>query len=213
MADSQVDGELTQMYFTPFDKCAHGEWILDEDLNLAAVAGTEVAGTDTVGAVIGTITTKTIVVNSACNLVSGDEIIIHDKTTGDAEIHVVDALVDQNTFTVVDDVTGTYLSSSGVRIIRQRFPPPLNQISARLAASFIYDKFFASQAQPNTSDYGKEMRRIAAGQINDILNGRIIMKCGKRRGDIFGNPWLDSNYGLRKPYDGFDDGRDISNIQ
>ena len=59
---------------------------------------------------------------------------------------------------------------SEVRVLRSSFPPPLNQISARYAASYIYDKYFAAQADPNTSDYGKEMRAISAGQLNDILN-------------------------------------------
>jgi len=193
LADSQIDGILTQMYFTPFDKCAHGEWNLDEDINPDLVAETTVPSTGTDGSTTETSAT-TVVVDSACNLVPGDEVLIHDNSSGDAELHIVATLVDQNTFTTEDEIVGIFLAANGVRVIRQRFPPPLNQISARMAASFIYDKFFAAQAQPNTSDYGKEMRRIAMGQMNDILNGKIIMKCGKRRGDLFGNPWITDSY-------------------
>jgi hypothetical protein len=197
LADSQIDGILTQMYFTPFDKCAHGEWKLDEDINQTQTAGTgtdATAGTDTAGDTI-TASAKTVVVESSCNLVPGDEVLIHDPNVqGSAEWHVVDTIVDQYTFTTVDDIVATFLAANNIRVIRLRFPPPLNQISARYAASFIYDKFFAAQAQPNTSDYGKEMRAIAMGQLNDILNGKIIVKCGKRRGDIFGNPWIDDTY-------------------
>ena len=202
LADSQIDGILTQQYFTPFDKCAHGEWNLDEDINASLVTGTEVAGTGTDGLPItAEVTTTTgattVVVDSASNLVPGDEVLIHDNPTGDAELHVVASIVDQNTFTTEDEIVGAFLAANGVRVIRQRFPPPLNQISARLGASFIYDKFFAAQAQPNTSDYGKEMRRIAMGQMNDILNGKIILGCGKRRGDLFGNAYLDDTYAHR----------------
>lgn len=214
LADSQIDGILTQMYFTPFDKCAHGEWSLDEDINPDEVADTTVAGTDTAGAAIVT-SLKTVVVDSASNLVPGDEVLIHDPNlAGSEEIHIVATIVDQNTFTTVDDITTTFLAVNNIRVIRLRFPPPLNQMSARYAASFIYDKFFAAQAQPNTSDYGKEMRSIAMGQLNDVLNGKIIMKCGKRRGDMFGNAYLDSSYTHRKPYDGYStDDRNMSKPQ
>lgn len=193
LADSQIDGILSQQYFTPFDKCAHGEWTLDEDLNAVAIAGTEAAGTDTAGTPDAT-DGNIIEVSTAVNLVPGDEIVLHDDLTGTEEILIVATIVDQNTFTTTTDIEGIFLADSGVRIIRLRFPPPLNQISARYAASFIYDKFFAAQAQPNISDYGKEMRTVAMGQLNDVLNGKIIMKCARRRGDIFGNPWLSDTY-------------------
>ncbi|MHA2279287.1 MAG: hypothetical protein ACXAC5_00140 [Promethearchaeota archaeon] len=192
LADSQIDGILTQMYFTPFDRCAHGEWMLDDDINLGAVEGTDV-GTDTSGTPDSSLS-QTVVVDSAVNLVPGDEVLLHDNPTGIEEVHIVASIVDQNTFTTEDPIVGTFLADNEVRVIRTRFPPPLNQISARLSASFIYDKFFAAQAQPNVSDYGKEMRAIAMGQMNDILNGKIIVKCGDRRGDIFGNPWLSDTY-------------------
>lgn len=203
LADSQIDGILSQQYFTPFDKCAHGEWMLDEDLNAISAAGTEVAGTDTAGAAIVT-SSDTIEVSTAVNLIPGDEIVLHDDLTGDEEILIVATVVDQNTFTTTTDIEGTFLADDGVRIIRLRFSPPLNQISARYAASFIYDKYFAAQAQPNVSDYGKEMRSIAEGQLNDILNGKILIKCARRRGGMFDNPWIDTAYGAAAPWNGFD---------
>jgi len=213
LADSQIDGILTQMYKTPFDKCAHGEWSLDDDINPTVTPGSGTdAGTDSGGQAVAT-SANTVVVDSSCNLVPGDEVLIHDPNlTGSEEIHVVATIVDQNTFTTVDDITATFLADNRVRVIRLRFPPPLNQISARYAASFIYDKFFAAQATPNTSDYGKEMRSIAMGQLNDILNGKIIVKCGDRHGDIFGNPWIDDTYQHRDR--GYNTGeRDMSRPQ
>lgn len=193
LADSQIDGILSQQYFTPFDKCAHGEWLLDEDLNAVAEAGTDAGGTGTDGSVVTT-DSNVIEVSTACNLIPGDEIILHDDLTGEEEVLIVATIVDQNTFTTTTDIEGIFLADSGVRIIRLRFPPPLNQISARYAVSFIYDKYFAAQAQPNISDYGKEMRVVAMGQLNDILNGKILVKCARRRGDMFGNPWLTDSY-------------------
>jgi len=197
LADSQIDGVLSQQYFTPFDKCAHGEWMLDVDLNAPTIVGTGALGTGALLDTSGTITlapANVVEVSSAVNLVPGDEIVLHDDLTGNEEILIVATIVDQNTFTTTTNIEGIFLADSGVRIIRLRFSPPLNQISARYAASFIYDKYFAAQAQPNMSDYGKEIRNVAMGQLNDILNGKIIIKCARRRGDIFGNPWLSDTY-------------------
>jgi len=185
LADSQIDGILSQQYSTPFGKCAHGEWSLDEDLNAVTVAGTGLA--DTSGTIV-TAAANIVKVNTACNLIPGDEIILHDDFLGDEEILIVASIVDQNTFTTTTNIEGMFLADSGVRVIRLRFPPPLNQIPARYAASFIYDKYFTAQAYPNTSVYGKEIRTVAMGQLNDVLNGKILLKSAKRHGDIFGNP-------------------------
>ncbi len=213
-ADSLIDGILTQQYFTPFKKCANGQWALDEDLNATTVLGTDiVVGTDSAGDTV-TPDPTTIVVDDAVNLVPGDEILLIDDLLGNQEVAIVATLVDQNTFTVTTGIEGTFLADSDVRVVRSQFPPPLNQISARYAASYIYDKYFAAQADPNTSEYGKEMRSVAAGQLNDILNGKTILKCARRRGDIFGNPWLDSSYTHRQPYDGYSTSdRDMSKPQ
>lgn len=212
-ADSLIDGVLTQQYFTPFKKCANGQWALDEDINAAEVAGTTVAGTDSAGDTIAA-SPITIVVNDAVNLVPGDEILLIDDLLGTQEVAIVATLVDQYTFTVTSAIEETFLADNDVRVVRSQFPPPLNQISARYAASYIYDKYFAAQASPNISEYGKEMRSISAGQLNDVLNGKTILKCARRRGDIFGNPWLDSSYTHREPYGGYNSNdRDMSKPQ
>ena len=194
-ADSEIDGICSQIYYTPFSKCANGQWLLDEDINVPVVGGSsgDSAGNQTTT----TGTTNTVVVNNSYNLVPGDECVIHDDLTGLEEVLFVATLVDQHTFTAENLIEGSYVADGNVRVIRVQFPPPLNQISARLAAAAIYDKFFAAQAQPDVSDYGKEMRKMAYGQLNDILNGRIVLKCGKRRGDLFGNAYLDCTPFLR----------------
>ncbi len=207
LADSKIDGTLSQQYYTPFAKCHLGQWLLDEDINVTADAGT---GTDSAGNTT-TSSSDTVVVNSSVNLVPGNEIIIHNDLTGDEEILIVATIEDQNTFTVTTDIEGIYSADDNIRVIRVQFPPPLNQISARYAASFIYDKYFAAQATPNVSDYGKEMRVVADGQMNDILNGRVMLGCSRRRGDMFGNPQIDSTYAHRRPPDGYDTtSRDMS---
>lgn len=183
LADTQIDGILSQQYYVPFSKCVHGQWDLEAPINEY---------------------NQTVEVSDATNLVPGDEVIIRDDSTGLEETHVVETIIDQYSFTVVDDIESTF-EIGNTRVIRVGFPPPINQISARYAASFIYDKYFASQNAPNVSDYGNKMRDVAMGQLNDVLNGKVILKepCARRIGDRFGNAYLDSAYAHRKPVDGY----------
>lgn len=189
LGDNQIDGILSQMYYTPLRKCANGQWDLDASLNEY---------------------NQIVEISDASNLVAGDEILIRDDATGVEESHIVNEVLDQYRFTVVDAIE-TVFEGDEVRVLRIQYPPPVNQISARYASSFIYDKYFAAQNAPNVSDYGKEMRSVAMGQLNDILNGRVILKCQRRRGDHWGNPWNEANYSLREGPQGFDTGsRDMS---
>ncbi len=187
LADNQIDGKLSQMYVTPLAKVAHGQWSLDADINEY---------------------NQILELSSAVNLVPGDQIIIRDDATGIEELHTILTVLDQNRVTTVDPIV-TFFSGSTVRVFRLQFPPPINQCSARYAASFIYDKFFAAQSDPNMSEFGNELRNLAMGDLNDILNGRAILKGQQRIGDRFGNPWLDDLYALRDR--GFDaTSRDLS---
>ncbi len=106
-ADNLIDGVLTQQYFTPFKKCANGQWSLDEDINAPEVAGTEAAGTDTAGETM-TSDPTTIIVNEAVNLVPGDEIILIDDNLVTQEFANVSTSLDQNTFTIKDSLKVTF---------------------------------------------------------------------------------------------------------
>jgi hypothetical protein len=186
--DEQIDGALSQMYETPLKRCVSGQWNLDADIDVY---------------------NQVIEINDTAQITRGDMIIIRDDNTGIEELHVVNQVVDQNRILTVDPIENEF-SGDEVRIMRLKFPPPVSQISARLAAAYIYDKYFASQNSPNISEYGKEMRRVAYGQLNDILNGRIILECQRRIGDLFGNSYLDDLYALRDR--GFNSGeRNLSN--
>ncbi len=172
-ADETVDGILSQQYEMPLKKCASGQWDLDADINEY---------------------NQIVELSDATNLVPGDEIIIRNDDTGIEEIHIVDTLVDQNSFTTIDPIMTDFNASDEVRVIRIKFPPPISQISARNAASYIYDKYFAAQNAPNESDYGQTMRGVSMGQLNDILNGKVILKCQRRIGNRFSSPYLSDAY-------------------
>lgn len=188
LADQTIDGELSEMYSMPLKKCPLGQWSLDADINEY---------------------NQIVELDSSCNLVPGDEIVIRDDSTGIEEQHVVNTIIDQNSLTTVGAII-TDFSGSNVRVFRLAFPPPIPEISARLAASYIYDKFFSAQNSPNVSEYGLEQRKKAESRINDILNGKIIIRCQRRIGDQFGNAYLDDSYAHRdRGYNTSE--RDISN--
>lgn len=177
------------MYKTPLVKCARGQWALDADINEY---------------------NQSVEMDDTNALIAFDEIIIRNDDTGQEEWHIVRAVVDQYTITTIEPIL-TNFSGDNIRVIRIDYPPPVNQISARLAASFTYDKYFAAQNSPNVSEFGQTMRAIAMGQLNDILNGRTKLDCQHRTNDIFGNPWLDSSFALRELPQKFDvNSRDMS---
>lgn len=174
LADSRIDGSISQQYKTPLKKCVHGEWDLDADISEY---------------------NQVVEITPVHNLNPGEEIVLRNEDTGVEENHIVATIVDQNTVTTLDPILVNF--TAGARVFRIAYPPPVNEISARLAAAFIYDKYFAAQNDPNVSEYGMEMRRIAMGRLNDILNGKVILECQQRIGDRFGNPWLDDTYAHR----------------
>jgi len=174
-ASNQIDGILSQQYKTPLDKCVNGQWTLESDINEY---------------------NQIVEMRNSRNLVVGDEIQIFDLNNGHAENHVVATIVDQYSVTVMSPFDSDF-EGDNIVVKRIQAPPPVNQIAARLAASFIYDRYFASQNAPNVSDYGLEMRKEANGRLNDILNGRIILKNQLRVGDRYGGPYGDDLYALR----------------
>lgn len=190
LGDNQIDGILSQQYYTPLKLIVLGQWSLDSDISEY---------------------NQQIETSEANSLVPGDQVLIKNMVTGYEESHFVSGIVDYHTVTSLDPMSNFDASNSVVK--RILYPPPINQISARYAASFIYDKYFTAQNSPNISDYGKEMRNVAMGQLNDILNGKVILRNQLRIGDRFGNPWLDSSYAHRTPVDGYNTSdRDMSKM-
>ena len=198
IADQEIDSVLSQQYYTPFTKCSYGQWYLESDIPGDAGDGGG-SGSD------GTTSTShnQVTIGDTSVLIEGDVLIIHNDITGEEETVIVATKVDQYSFMVTADIHTTFLASDGVRVIRSSFPPPLTWISARLAAANIYDKYFSAQSAPNVSEYGDKLREMAYDAIDDILNGKTIVKCGKRKGDHLASPYLDSSYTHRRPLDGY----------
>jgi hypothetical protein len=177
LADSEIDGLLSQLYVTPFCEKVDFE-------------STLYSGIDEYN--------PYIVLERKCPLAAGDVVALVHKTV--EERHEIDAIVATATFSTVSEIA-YYFPEGTTRVLRLTFPPPLRFISARLAAAAIYDKYFTAESSANVSKFGDALRAIAYDRLNDILGGRIILHGQQRIGRRFYNPNLVDQYGLKNEGD------------
>ena len=171
LADSEIDGILSQLYKTPFcEKC---------DFETSLYSSIDEYNTY-------------IVLESYCPLAAGDLVILTDGVV--EERHQIDTVVDGKTFSTVSLIQ--YFFTEDTRVLRVSYPPPIRFVSARLASANIYDKYFSSESSPNTSNFGTTLRDLGTGRLNDILNGSIILHGHMRIGRRFYNPNLVEQYSL-----------------
>ena len=123
-----------------------------------------------------------------------DTIFLTDGTN--EEWHVVDSVTNGTIIQTVTAITHDF-GADDTRVIRYAYPYPITQCSARYAAANIYDKYFASQTDPNTSEYGRFLKQQVRQDLNNILNGRTVLHGARRIARRFYNPNLDDEYGLR----------------
>ena len=172
LADSEIDGTLSELYTTPFcEKC---------DFETELFSGIDPSNNNY------------IVLEKYCPLSSGDIILLTDGTV--EERHVIDEVIGGDTFSTVSEIQ--YSFPAGTRLLRVSYPPPLRFMSARITSANIYDKYFSSESSPNTSSYGETLRGLAYDRINDILSGVIILHGQHRIGRRFFNPNLVDQYSL-----------------
>jgi hypothetical protein len=172
-ADSEIDGNLSQIYTTPFCEKV--------DFETELYANIDPSNNDY------------IILEQYCPLAAGDIIILKSGDENE-ERHEINSVIGGDTFEVVGDIQ--YAFEAGTRVLRVAYPPPIRFISARLASANIYDKYFSAESSPSTSEYGERIRGLANDRINDILNGTIILHGQHRIGRRFYNPNLVEQYGL-----------------
>lgn len=171
LADSEIDAALSMLYKTPFCEKCDFETTLYSSLDEY---------------------NSYLVLERYCPLAAGDIIILTDGTH--EERHQIDEVIDGKTFSTVSTIQ--YFFEEDTRILRVTYPPPVRFISARLASANIYDKYFSAESSPNTSSFGNQLRELAQGRLNDVLNGSIIMHGQMRIGRRFYNPNLVDQYAL-----------------
>lgn len=169
-ADEQIDSALSVVYQVPLKRVVKGEYELLADV------------------IIGS---TTIRIEDATRFHIGDIINLSDRVIHERQI--ITDIPDETTIEVMSPFNNTFTTLDGV-VQRVGYPDPIPLISARMAASNLYDKYFSSQSNTSTSDYGKELRTQAEFDFNSVLNGRSKLMGQRIIGRRFYNPaLLDSN--------------------
>jgi hypothetical protein len=169
-ADEQIDAALSVVYQVPLKRIVKGEYDLLADIN---------SGDDTIR------------IEDSTRFHVGDIINLNDRVVHEKQI--IAQIPDETTIVVVSPFTQSFTTVDGV-VQRIGYPDPMPLVSARMAASSLYDKYFSSQSSTSTSDYGKELRIAAENNFNNVLNGRSKLMGQRIIGRRFYNPALqDSN--------------------
>jgi len=79
------------------------------------------------------------------------------------------------TTVVLNSVANSYTTVDGSKISVLEYPDPVPLTVARLACSFIFDRLFVAQQDPDVSTYGKTQRNLATNAINDVLAGVVLL--------------------------------------
>ena len=133
-----------------------------------------------------------LVLEKACSLSSGDQIILTDGT--DEERHEIYEVIGNAVFSTLETISVPF--AAGTRLLHVKFPDPVPWIAARLTAANVYDKYYSAQVSPNISDYGKFLRNQAMQKINSVLTGKTILFGVQRVGRVLYDPNIDAQYVL-----------------
>lgn len=175
IADTFINSTLSVLYKTPLKEIADLECKMAVDIDAY--------------------NSEVYLVSPQANVfVPGDIVVIIDGLF--EEKHVVSSVSGDNTLIFSSNISG-YYSADTARILRVRFPDPIPNTSARLAAASIYDRYFSSQSTSQNSEFGKLLRNQSRVDLNNILNGRVVLHGQHRIGDRFVNSHLKDRYGLR----------------
>lgn len=167
----EIDSHLSELYQTPLCELADFEGILQADIGEY---------------------NDYIVLERNCPLTAGDMILI---TNGEEEErYEIDESIGDGIFSTIETIIFPFEAES--RVLRLKYPDPIPFICSRLSGANIYDKYFAAQASPNISDYGKYLRGQARQKINDVMNGRTILHGIHRIGRRLFDPTITDQYGL-----------------
>jgi len=172
-----IDGILRPIYVTPLRQTKAFETVITADV----LAGSSV----------------TVTVRDARVFSVGE--VVRLQNSGDMETAEITDVSDTVTFTV-DTVVGNYYTANSDQVSILEFPDPIKVTTARFAVSFMLDKLWAAEQEPDVSNYGKSQRNMGRDAIESILAGEIKLfgqeHTGRRfiRGsliDAYGTPNFD----------------------
>jgi hypothetical protein len=151
-ADENIDATISSIYDIPLRRVNRGTFRLAMDVTAGDSA---------------------LVLEDATKFIEGDVVLIRNDSTSQ-QLTVVSFLPvsPDTTMQVTPVVTSSYLAADA-KVERIRYPDPIPKCSARLAASYLYDKHFSAQVEANQSEFGKVLRKLAYEDLNAVLSGAI----------------------------------------
>lgn len=166
-ADQNIDAALSSIYRTPLRRVNMGTFQLALDITTGDDQATLV---------------------DATRFLEGDIVLVRDDVN--SQQMTILAIPNDNVLEFTTPFTTGYLANDS-KVERIRYPDPVPKISARTAAAYLYDKYFAAQVTGNQSDYGKNLRALAFEDINAILSGAIRLELADA-GDYVGRRYQDA---------------------
>lgn len=163
-ADDHIDAAIGVVYRAPLKRIVKGEYELLADITAGDTS---------------------LQIEDATRFYPGDIVTITDRIV--VEKKIIDTIPDEITINVTSAITNGFLVSDSV-VQRLGYPDPISLISARYAASNLYDKYFAAQSSPAVSEYGGNLRNMAESDLNNVINGRIRLFGQRLLGRRFFNP-------------------------
>jgi len=185
-AGSQVDGILGTMYNVPFCQQADYETVLYADISEY---------------------NPYLILEAGCPFGVGDEIVLIEDDV--EEKHTIAESLGNGVFETLSAIL--YNFTTEARVLRVKYPDPINLIATRLTAANLYEKYFAAETSPQQSQYGELQKKLAKSDLNNILNGRIVLHGEHRIGDRFKNGNIRGRYHLMTG-DGIDQNTSIEDI-
>lgn len=154
-ADTMIDGAIGSIYETPLERVNEGTYFLTADVTAGDTS---------------------IIVEDATRFVEEDRLLIRDDTNmQELVISSFSGTSPDTTIVLSAPVTDSYLAVS-TSVERIRYPDPIPNISARLAAAYLFDRHFAAQVEGNRSEFGNKLRQDAMNDLDQVLAGAIPLK-------------------------------------
>jgi hypothetical protein len=78
--------------------------------------------------------------------------------------------------TLSSPTINAYDSGSDATIEMLIYPDPVSVMTARFAASFMFDRLYTTDGSPDVSNYGKSLRNLAREDMDAIISGQTRLK-------------------------------------
>ncbi len=155
-----VDSRLCQLYYVPI--------IQIKKITVKLISNMLPNSTDVmVNSIAGFLPESTILIKDS----NGEETTrVRDVAESVVENGV--AVQNFNHLTLASGTVNAYDAGSDGVVHLLTYPDPIPVMTARIAASLMFDRLFVADQHPDVSNYGKSLRNMAITDMNAILSGQ-----------------------------------------